>query len=136
MTLTDTLITIALFAVLALLISWHSSNAQISRNQVSGKVRHIVDGDTLYIEGVKPAIRLWGIDTPEQGEPGFATAARALDQLAMAKQITCEKMDTDRYGRIVGRCILEDGSDIGRVMIDGGHAREFCRYSKGFYGRC
>ena len=31
-------------------------------DEVSGLVRYVVDGDSLYIEGYVPQIRLWGVD--------------------------------------------------------------------------
>ncbi|MDG1938177.1 MAG: hypothetical protein P8I62_04925, partial [Pseudomonadales bacterium] len=44
----------------------------------TGVVRHVVDGDSLYLVGVKRQIRLWGVDAPELDESGYAAARRAL----------------------------------------------------------
>ena len=112
------------------------SRAVEEGDTITGTVRYVVDGDSLYIEGVEPQIRLWGIDAPEKDEEGYKAATDALTRLAKGKRIICQKMDIDRYGRIVGRCRLKNGQDISAAMIKGGYAREYCRYSKGFYGTC
>ena len=102
----------------------------------SGRVDYVVDGDTLSLKGHKSRIRLWGIDTPEKGEKGADAAYKALIKLVKGKQLNIIKMDTDRYRRIVGRVILPNGKDVSAIMIKKGHAKEYCRYSKGFYGHC
>ncbi|MEL6826613.1 MAG: thermonuclease family protein [Pseudomonadota bacterium] len=101
-------------------------------------VAYIVDGDTLNLEGVQRRIRIWGIDTPERGETGFQEATNALRDLTKGQHLTVIAMETssDRYGRTIARLRRDDGLDIGRAMIEGGHAREYCRYSKGYYGQC
>jgi micrococcal nuclease len=49
---------------------------------------------------------------------------------------TCRKRDVDRYGRVVGQCLLPDGRDVTQLMIATGTAKEFCRYSRNHYGTC
>lgn len=98
-----------------------------------GKARYIVDGDTLYIRGHKPAIRLWGVDAPEKNESGHIAATNMLKQLAEGKKIQCKKIETDRYGRTVARCFLSNGQEINAAMIASGTASEYKRFTKGFY---
>ncbi|MEL6324292.1 MAG: thermonuclease family protein [Pseudomonadota bacterium] len=124
-----------LAAVIAWLFVPSTGNVQ-SRQSIEGRVIRIVDGDGLYIRGHEPQIRIWGIDAPERDEKGFQAATDALARLAYGKTITCQIMDQDRYGRTVGRCILPDGRDIARILVEDLHAVEYCRYSKGFYGTC
>ena len=112
------------------------ADATSSRPIVSGRVSYIVDGDTLKIEGVEKRIRLFGVDAPEKAEKGFQRAKNRLFDIAHGRQISCEQMAIDKYGRIVGRCFRSDGKDISKMMIDSGTAKEFCRYSKGYYGNC
>lgn len=102
---------------------------------VAGKVRYVVDGDSLYIRGHKPQIRLWGVDAPEANERGFNVATEQLKRLADGQKITCKIIDQDRYGRTVGRCFLKDGQEINAAMIKSGTASEYKRYSKGFYSK-
>ncbi len=102
----------------------------------SGQVRYVVDGDSLYLHGVKKQIRLWGINAPERNERGYKQATRQLRSLALRKQLSCYKQATDKYGRTVARCENSRGEDISRRMLESGKAREYCWFSKGFYGNC
>ena len=104
-------------------------------DEVRGSVRYVVDGDSLYIDGHEPQIRLWGVDAPESDAPGFAAATTTLKHLALKKPIRCQRVDTDRYGRSVARCFLKDGREINTEMIRSGTATEYTRFSKGFYTR-
>ena len=101
-------------------------------------VAHIVDGDTLDLNGVERRVRIWGIDTPERGENGFQAASEALQRLTRGQFLTYIQMQAkpDPYGRIVCRLVRDDGLDIGKAMIEQGHAREYCRYSKDYYSTC
>lgn len=100
-----------------------------------GKARYIVDGDTLFINGHKPAIRLWGVDAPEKNHSGYIAATNMLKQLAEGKKIQCKKIETDRYGRTVARCFLPNGQEINAAMIASGTAAEYRRFTKGFYSK-
>ena len=44
------------------------------------RVERVIDGDTLVVryDGESTSVRLWGIDTPERGEPGADEATEAL----------------------------------------------------------
>ena len=48
------------------------------------QVARIVDGDTLdvLIDGVKHRVRLFGVDTPERGEPCYKEATERTRQLS------------------------------------------------------
>jgi endonuclease YncB( thermonuclease family) len=111
---------------------------QPSAPPVSGvyraSVNRIVDGDSLYLVGVKPQIRLWGVDAPERDEDGFKAATDYLRKIAKDRELECRQVDQDRYRRIVARCFLPDDQEINRMMIESGTAAEYIRYSNGFYG--
>ena len=117
----------------ALAIWWLASPSIGTAPEIQGRVRYIVDGDSLYINGHKPQIRLWGVDAPEQSESGFKAATTTLTRFAKDRHISCRLIDTDKYGRTVARCFLKDGREINRLMIESGTASEYLRFSKGFY---
>lgn len=98
----------------------------------------IVDGDSFTISGDR--IRLYAIDAPELDQPcrgGGACGARARDHLAQliaGRMLVCEKRDTDRYGRDVAQCYIDEapaagkpvkGDDIGRAMVRDGQAMAY-----------
>jgi len=120
---------VGMYAVLA------DGQTEETRQEISGQVIRIVDGDGLYIAGHEPQIRLWGIDAPERNEIGYHASGAHLESLVLGEEITCEIMDVDRYGRTVGRCHADGAGDIGAVMIKDGQAEEFLRYSNGYYSR-
>lgn len=92
------------------------------------------DGDTFTCAGKGIAVRLFGVDTPERGQPGHAEATAALRGL-IAGGVVCEPRGTS-YNRIVALCRNAAGTDIGKAQIEGGFAVEDCRYSRGEYGGC
>lgn len=94
----------------------------------------VVDGDTLKLDGKK--YRLWGIDAPEPQKPGGPAAARALREIIGDQPLTCEPINVDPYDRLVVRCTLPDGSDPACTLVSQGHARDWPRYSGGFYSTC
>ncbi len=102
----------------------------------SGWVRYVVDGDSLYLHGVRKQIRLWGINAPERNQPDYKQATSKLRSLTLHKRLNCYRQDTDKYGRTVARCENNNGEDISRSMLESGKAIEYCWFSKGFYGNC
>lgn len=108
----------------------------LEANYKHGRVKYIVDGDTLTLKGMKTKIRLWGVDAPEKGKKGGFAASLALEKLTHGKRVSYIKMDTDDYKRIVARVFLSDGREVNKLLIEQGVAKEYCRYSKGFYGYC
>lgn len=108
-------------------------SAPLEPKQVSGWVRYVVDGDSLYLGKYKPQIRLWGVDAPEKNKRGFEAASNELAKIAQGQFVKCWIMDTDKYGRTVARCFLKDGREVNRMMIESGTAKEYMKFSKGFY---
>lgn len=90
----------------------------------------IIDGDTIRCGSVR--VRLWGIDAPERDTPAGPPSTRALAQIINGGTIMCEQKDTDRYGRTVALCRL-NGVDIAAEMVRQGQAKDYPRYSGGYY---
>lgn len=103
---------------------------------ISGVVLRVTDGDTFRLSGLDVAVRIWGLDAPERKQRGGTAATRAMRDLVDGQTLTCVQRDIDRYRRVVGQCFLENGQDIAEAMIAAGVAREYCRYSRGYYGTC
>lgn len=98
----------------------------------------VVDGDSMTILGDR--IRLYAIDAPELHQPcsqGGECGSRARDHLVKVingRSLVCEKLDTDRYGRDVAQCFIDQapesgkpvkGEDIARAMVRDGQAMAY-----------
>lgn len=90
----------------------------------------VVDGDTLWIDGVK--IRIADVDTPEVSEPKCASEL-ALGRRATSRLIDLlnqgpfelhawQGRDEDRYGRKL-RVLIRNGKSIGDMLVSEGLAR-------------
>lgn len=105
--------------------------ASASAIWLSGKVVSIADGDTITVLQDKQQykIRLAEIDTPEKGQPYGTTAKQALSALVFGKIVTVEQVDTDRYGRIVGK-VYVGPLYVNADMVKQGHAWVYRKYAK------
>lgn len=93
-------------------------------------LKPIIDGDTFVASGLK--IGLWGSDAPERGEPLYQHSRLVLEQSLQSGELSCVSVDRDRYARVVMQS-RSDEADIGALMVRAGFARDYARYSKGFY---
>jgi len=88
--------------LLASLAAAHASAAE----PISGKVVAVGDGDSLTLvdsAGKKMRIRLAQIDAPEYKQ-AFGTASRkSLAAICLRKPATVEAVETDSYGRMIGK---------------------------------
>ena len=96
-----------------------------------GDVVAVHDGDTitLQLERGQKKIRLAGIDAPELTQPYGVESLGALREAVIDKQVQVQTSKSDKYGRVVGRVIL-DGQDINLKQVQSGMAwvyREYLR---------
>jgi len=114
-----------------------SSVAAAKSDIITGKPR-VIDGDTIEVSGQK--VRLHGVDAPESRQTcqkgGVEwlcgrEASKAMRIIVGRSEVACEAIDTDRYGRIVGRCVT-GGNDIGEALVSQGLALAYRRYSKDY----
>ncbi len=100
--------------------------------QINGYVISIADGDTLTLltadkERVK--VRLAEIDTPEKKQPYGQKAKQELASLAFNHSAQVSVIDTDRYGRVVGRVVVDD-LDVNAELVRRGAAWVYRDYLK------
>ena len=93
-------------------------------------VRSVQDGDTVTLAcaAQERRVRLWGIDAPELGQGDWGRlACSGLTARLRKENVRLEVLDTDQYGRTVGRIWLGK-TDIGLEQVHAGRAavyREF-----------
>ncbi|MCC5973075.1 MAG: thermonuclease family protein [Rubellimicrobium sp.] len=106
-------------------------------------VVQVTDGDSIRLEGHATRIRLFGIDAPEGEQTcrnahgadwacgGWVTLqVRARFEGASA---TCERRDTDRFGRMVAVCRV-DGRDMNEEIVREGWAVAYRQFSSDYVG--
>lgn len=102
---------------------------QDTRHISKHDVTYVFDGDTFALGDTR--IRVWGIDTPEKGQP-YAEAAKKRLKTLLNADLQCIQKDIDKYGRVVAQC-KNQSYDIGAVLVAEGFAKDFTFFSKGFY---
>ncbi|SLN13400.1 hypothetical protein ROJ8625_00400 [Roseivivax jejudonensis] len=85
---------------------------------VEGRFTHIRDGDTIEINGIP--VRLAKLDCAEMGTSQGAVAKRRMLQLAARQSGSCTLTGRRSYDRWIGECSLQDGRDVGDVMLQEG----------------
>ena len=101
------------------------------------RVNSISDGDTLRATcgGEQVKIRLHCIDAPELGQRPWGQESRAYLREITPRNVSLRRVDTDRYGRIVGE-LLAGETSLNLAMVRAGQAAVYDRYcSKRAYYR-
>lgn len=98
---------------------------------LNGRVVGVVDGDTVDI--VTPSneqvrIRVMGIDAPEKAQAFGQRSKQKMSDFVYGKDAQVEFTKRDRYGRIVGKVIV-NGRDAGLGLIDAGLAWHYKKYA-------
>jgi len=106
------------------------------------KITRIIDGDTVEVMvdflpkelGNKLYVRVWGVDTPENGFRAQSEYEAQLGENASmftkkliknAKEIKINLIMWDKYGgRVLGDIII-DGRSLRKLLLDNGFAREY-----------
>lgn len=116
------------FLVILALLLGLSCNA----GTVEGRVVAIADGDTITVldaDRVQHRIRLGGIDAPEKRQAFGTRAKQSLSDMVFNKAVTVETGKTDRYGREIGK-ILVDGRDANLQQVQRGFAWHYKAYQR------
>lgn len=115
----------ALFAALILVLA-----GMASAEVIQGRAVGVLDGDTIdVLTSTKSTIRvrLAGIDAPEKRQAFGARSKQSLSDLVFSKAVMIEAQKTDRYGRLIGKVMVE-GIDAGLAQIERGMAWFYRRY--------
>ena len=99
--------------------------------ELRGRVVAIADGDTLTLltpEKRQMKVRLAEIDTPERRQPYGTRARQALADMAFRKEARVVVVDTDRYGRTVGRVWVGE-TDVNAALVRQGAAWVYRQYA-------
>ena len=99
---------------------------------ITGKVVGVSDGDTITVLDASKTqfkIRLEGIDAPEKAQPFGQKSKEHLSDLVFGKQVVVESDKTDKYGRTVGK-VLVNGKDANLEQMRSGFAWHYKEYQK------
>lgn len=99
--------------------------------ELLGRVVHVADSDTITVldaELVQHIVRLGGIDAPERGQAFGQVSRRHLGELVHGRQVTVDWHKRDRYGRLVGRVLVDD-QDANLAQIEAGLAWHYVAYA-------
>ncbi len=112
---------LALYVLLHLLLFCTALQAKV----LQGRVTHVSDGDTLWLEVSKSAkpikVRLQGMDAPEICQPWGEQARDALKGKLLRQQVSLNTRAKDDYNRALGRVEFQ-GADVGQWLVSQGHA--------------
>lgn len=97
---------------------------------LTGRVVGVTDGDTITVldgSNTQHKIRLGGIDAPEKKQAFGNASKKSLSDLVYNKQVDVDWYKYDRYGRIVGKVIV-DVVDVNLEQIKRGMAWYYKKY--------
>lgn len=115
-----------IFILLTLLVAL-ASNAEV----ITGKVVRVADGDTITVldaSKIQYKVRLAGIDAPEKAQAFGDRSRESLEGLVAGRSVKVETHKKDRYGRLVGKVLL-DGVDVNLEQIRRGLAWFYREYA-------
>src|SRR4051812_2111790 len=94
-------------------------------------VLSVHDGDTFtaFCGDKAVTVPVSSIDAPELGQT-WGPAAKNFATELLGTHIEVERVDRDRYGRVVAKVRLSDGRDLGREMVRAGLAFHYLEYSR------
>jgi endonuclease YncB( thermonuclease family) len=110
---------------------WILLGSEALARDITGRVVGVADGDTLTIldssQGLTK-IRLHQIDAPEKKQDFGQRSKQSLSDLTYGKQVRVEVFNTDKYGRTVGK-ILVNGQDVNLEQVKRGMAWVYVKYA-------
>ena len=103
-----------------------------SADTLYGRVVAVADGDTVTVldnDHRQHKIRLMGIDAPEKKQPYGSRSKQSISDLVFNRQVQVEYDKTDKYGRTVGKIIV-NGIDANLEQVKTGMAWHYKQYQR------
>ena len=116
---------------LLILLLWWFIPALAAGAVYEGRVVKVIDGDTIEtLDSAKHTerVRISGIDAPERKQAFGTQAKQRLTDLVGGQAVTVYWDKRDRYGRVVGKVVVE-GRDVGLAMVREGYAWWYRKYA-------
>jgi micrococcal nuclease len=98
-------------------------NKTNSKYEAGGYCSHVVDGDTIDVDGVG-RIRFVGVNTPERGERGYQEAKEFVTVSCLGKTVGLDIDNAkhyDKYGRVLA-VVYVDGVNLNAELLKRGYA--------------
>ncbi|MEQ6289411.1 thermonuclease family protein [Vogesella sp. GCM10023246] len=105
--------------------------ASAAPGTISCRVVAVSDGDTLkcLANWREITVRLGQIDAPEKDQAYGQRAKYALAARVFGRNVTLERQEQDKYGRLVAKVLLE-GQDVNQQQVRDGWAWVYRQYAK------
>jgi endonuclease YncB( thermonuclease family) len=99
---------------------------------VRGRVTLVRDGDTVEVRSGDREIRVrvYGIDTPERGQPWSTKAKRFTADLVGNREVVLRVRAKDKYDRTVAEVLLPDGRNLSEEILRAGLAWHYDFHSR------
>ena len=93
-------------------------------------VIQVWDGDSIVVSTVTgpQQIRIFGIDSPEKGQPYGAEAKRYLERLLKNQEVSIEPLEQDSYQRTIANVTRQQRS-VADLLVEQGFAWAYRRYN-------
>jgi hypothetical protein len=134
---------IAIFLVVLVLfigVNAALNGVTAGKNEKSGYVDRVIDGDTIVVKNVGK-VRLVGVDTPEIGKKGSVAATNYVKTKILGKYVTLDidnKKQKDRYGRILA-VVYVNGFNLNYGLLKKHYAKIMyippSEFKKGYPGK-
>ncbi len=95
-------------------------------------VTSVLEGDVMVVEttGGPTTIRVFGVDCPDESQPGFEDALAFTRALVDGQELVFEPQGTDLSDRMVCEVVLPDGRNLSRELVRAGWAWRYKAHVK------
>ncbi|HOQ31916.1 MAG TPA: thermonuclease family protein [Candidatus Hydrogenedens sp.] len=113
--------------VIVVLFIFSIVNAAQSEEKAKCKVTEVLEGDSFVAQTIGDnsqtmKIRIYGVDSPEEGQNFYTEAKQFLKEKIGDKGVDIEILTTDNLDYLVCNVLTEEGENISEVLIKEGYA--------------